>query len=143
MTAIPVSGSAGGDGLIGRKLADMRQTFLGSGLLTAGALLLVYAAFDDITTDNATSFTVEYSFLAVCGAWLLYLAIRVFAARRRVLGSVSLAALAVAVWSQFTIGSGLAQGWLTPYVLFGVAYLWFCILSATLVYSGGRPRLAG
>jgi hypothetical protein len=121
----------------------MRQTFLGSGLLTAGALLLVYAAFDDITTDNATSFPVEYSLLAVCGAWLLFLAVRLLAVRRRVLGSVSIAALAVALWSQFTIGLGLAQGWVTPYVVFWVAFLWFWIVSATLLYSELRPRLAG
>jgi len=121
----------------------MRQTFLGSGLLTAGALLVVYAAFDDITTDNSTAFTVEYSFLAVCGAWLLFLALRLFAARHRVLGSLSVAALAVALWAQFAIGLETAPGWWTPYVVFGVAYLWFWGLSATLVYSGLRPRLAG
>jgi hypothetical protein len=121
---------------------DMRQTFLGSGLLTAGALLLVYAAFDDITTDNATSFTVEYSFLAVCGAWLLFLATRLLAARRRVLGSISIAALAVALWSQATIGLGLAPGRVIPYVAFWIAFLWFWIVSATLLYTELRPRLA-
>ena len=129
--------------MIRRKLADMRQTFLGSGLLTAGALLLVYAAFDDITTDNATSFRVKYSLLAVCGAWLLFLATRLLAARRRVLGSVSVAALAVALWAQFTIGLGVAPGWVTPYVLFWVAFLWFWIVSATLLYSELRPHPAG
>lgn len=121
----------------------MRQTFLGSGLLTAGALLLVYAAVDDITTDNSTSFPLEYSMLAVCGAWLLLLVVRLFAARRRVLGSISIAALAVASWSQFTIGLGLAPGGVTPYVAFWVAFLWFWILSGTLMYSELRPRLAG
>ena len=45
-------------------------------IISIVALLLAYAAFDDIMTDNATSFTVEYTMLAACGAWFAFLAVK-------------------------------------------------------------------
>jgi hypothetical protein len=38
--------------------------------ITLVALLLVFAAFDDITTDNAATFRVEYTFLIGSPPWL-------------------------------------------------------------------------
>lgn len=120
----------------------MRQTFLGSGVLTAGALLLVYAAFDDITTDNAQAFPLEYSFLAVCAGWLLVLAFRLLRARRLVLGWISFAALVGALWAQPAIVRGAASGWRAEYVVIIAAYLWFWVVAAALIRSGWHLRTA-
>jgi len=51
--------------------ATGRLTLFRDGVITLVVLLLVFAAFDDITTDNATALPVEYSLLIACGAWLL------------------------------------------------------------------------
>ena len=40
------------------------RRLLRDAVVTIAALLLVFAAFDDITTDNATSFPLEYTILA-------------------------------------------------------------------------------
>jgi hypothetical protein len=45
--------------------------------ITLAALLLAFAALDDITTDTATTFTVEWIALAVCGVWLAIVSWRV------------------------------------------------------------------
>lgn len=120
----------------------MRQNFLGSGLLTAGALLLLDAAFDDITTDKATSFPLEYSFLAVCAAWLLVLGVRLVRARRLTFGWISIAALASALWAQRAIGPATAPGWRAEYTIIIVAYVWFWIVAAALIRWGWQPRTA-
>ena len=52
-------------------------------LISCGALLLAYAALDDITTDTATSFTFEYAMLAVCAAWFTWLGVQLVLRRRR------------------------------------------------------------
>jgi hypothetical protein len=44
--------------------------------ITIVALLLMFAALDDITTDNATTFSAEYSALAICGGWLAFVSAR-------------------------------------------------------------------
>jgi hypothetical protein len=36
---------------------------------TLAAVVLAFAAFDDITTDRATTFTFEWLGLAACGIW--------------------------------------------------------------------------
>ena len=46
------------------------------GVITIVVLLLVFAAFDDITTDHATTFRPEYSALIGCAAWLTFVAAR-------------------------------------------------------------------
>ena len=52
-------------------------------IISCGLLLLAYAAFDDIMTDNATSFTVEYAMLAVTAAWFAWLGARLIRRRLR------------------------------------------------------------
>ena len=120
----------------------MRKNFLGSGLLTAGALLLVYAAFDDITTDNATAFPVEYSFLALCAAWLLVLGIRLVRAQRPMFGWISIAAVAAALWAQRALGPAMVAGWRTEYTVITAAYVWFWFVAAALIRWGWHPRTA-
>jgi hypothetical protein len=65
-------------------------------------LLLSWAALDDITTDSANSFPLEYSFLVVAGTWFAALGGWLMTQGRKVLGACSLAAVAlgaVAFWS--------------------------------------------
>ena len=50
-------------------------------LISGVVLLLAYAAFDDIMTDNATSFLPEYAILAVAATWFAWLGVT--ALRRR------------------------------------------------------------
>ena len=59
---------------------------LRDGVLTLAALFLVFAAFDDITTDNATSFRAEYSALIACACWLSFVAMRLISTRHLILG---------------------------------------------------------
>jgi len=52
-------------------------------LISCGLLLLAYAAFDDIMTDNDTDFSQEYFMLVVCAAWFTWLGVRALLQRRR------------------------------------------------------------
>jgi hypothetical protein len=52
-------------------------------VVTIAALLLGFAAFDDITTDNATSFPLEYTTLTAAAIWLLFIAVRLMRRRRQ------------------------------------------------------------
>jgi hypothetical protein len=63
-----------------------KRPFLRDGLISLAALFLAYAALDDITTDNATSFPVEYTLLIACAAWFAFLAARMIRRRYRTLG---------------------------------------------------------
>jgi hypothetical protein len=113
-------------------------------LVTVPVLLLVFAAFDDITTDNAASFRVEYAFLVISAAWLLTVALRLLAARELTLGIVSIGALAGAVWGQRAIGPGITAGFRAEYVVAIAAYLWYWALALLLFCRGGaRGRETG
>jgi hypothetical protein len=117
------------------------QTFFRNGVVTSVALLLVYAAFDDIATDNATAFPVEYSLLVVCGAWLFFVAWDLVRRGYRFPGGVSVLAAAAAVWGQRAIVPGGAPGFRLEAGTLIVAYLWFWALSFWLLWSGRRRRL--
>jgi hypothetical protein len=117
--------------------------FVREGVVTFLALLLVFAAFDDITTDNATRFPVEYGILIVCAAWLVFVAWNLFVRGHRVLGSVSTLAVATAMWAQSGIGPGVVPGLRPAYVVISLAYIWFWALTFTLFWLGGRPHRVG
>lgn len=108
------------------------------------ALFFVFAAFDDITTDHATSFRVEYTALAACAVYLGFLAARLINLGHRTLGSLSLVALAGALWGQRGIGPGVAPGLWPEYVVTTGAFLWFTSLAVVLFVLGcrslSRPR---
>lgn len=106
------------------------------GVVTIAVMLLVFAAFDDITTDNATAFPLEYRFLILSAAWLFIVSIRLLLQRQRVLGIISLVALGAALWGQQGIGQGIKPGLWPEYVATTAAFLWFCALSLVLVYQG-------
>lgn len=112
--------------------------YLRDGLVTIGVLLLVFAAFDDITTDNATTFRFEYTILLACVGWLFLLGLRLLRHHDHVLGAVSLLALAAALWAQRAIGPGITPGFWSEYVVATAAYVWFSALSFVLLFRGWR-----
>ena len=67
-------------------------------VVTVVALVIAFLAFDDITTDNSTDFTVEYALLTAGATWLLVLAIRLIRSHHGGLGTTSLLFLAVGLW---------------------------------------------
>jgi hypothetical protein len=114
-------------------------------VVTIAALLLVFAAFDDITTDNATSFPLEYTILIASAVWLLFIAGRLMRHGHGLLGGISLLALAGAVWGQRAVGPGVvwgqrAAGFKPEYVAVMTAYGWFCALSLAMLWRAWRER---
>ena len=117
-------------------------------VVTIAALLLVFAAFDDITTDNATSFPLEYTILVGSAVWLLFIALRLMRRGRALLGGISLLALASAVWGQRAVGPGVVwrsggAGFKPEYVAVISAYGWFCALSLAMLWWAWRERSRG
>jgi len=110
--------------------------------VTLVALYLVWAAFHDITHGEA-DVTTEYAFLCVCAAWLAYVAVSLVRARHRVLGSMSLAALAAGVWGQREIGPGITAGLRPAYLATVGAFLWFLLLTGILAVMSWRAHREG
>jgi hypothetical protein len=110
------------------------------GVGTFAALLLAFAAFDDITTDNATTFRTEYTLLVGCAAWLALVAIRLLRTRHMVLGGISVVALSSAVWAQRAIGPGITPGFWPEYIVATASYLWFAALAFVLIWRGWREH---
>ncbi|MBP1648638.1 MAG: hypothetical protein H6Q30_2083 [Bacteroidetes bacterium] len=109
-----------------------------TGFATLAAVLLAFGAFDDITTDDAKTFTVEYALLVASGCWCLLVAISLLARRRIVFGLVSLILLAAAIWGQRAIGPGTLTSARPEYIATVIALCWFLVLSGILVVYGFR-----
>jgi len=74
----------------------------GRGAVSLIALLLSWLALDDITTDNANQFPLEYTFLVSAGICFAALGVSLVARRHAVAGLSSLVAVGlgvVAFWS--------------------------------------------
>jgi ABC-type polysaccharide/polyol phosphate export permease len=114
------------------------------GIVTLALTILAFLAFDDITTDDATTFTVEYSLLAVCAVWVAILSVRLALQRCFALSGISFCVLVAALWGQRFIGPGTVPS-LQPYYLATVfSIVWFLGLSVYLFASGlYRIRRAG
>jgi len=108
------------------------------GVVTFFMAALAFAACDDITTDNATSFVVEYLFLLVFAGWALFLAARLAWTRRIVLAGASFLVLGAAIWGQRLIGPGTIPSWQPEYIATAFALVWFLGLSLFLTASGFR-----
>jgi hypothetical protein len=108
--------------------------------ITLVALLLVFAAFDDITTDTATRFRAEYTFLVGCAGWLLFVAWSLMRGGHRTLGVVSLVALAGAWWAEDAIGPGMLPGLRPEYIVMTTAYFWFWALAGAMLWLAWRAR---
>jgi hypothetical protein len=94
---------------------------------------LAYAALDDITTDRATSFTVEYSILAGCGAWILVVAALFTRARHYILAVLSVIALFAAVWGLRDI-RGVVSRASPEFVAVAGAFLWFFTVAVVALW---------
>jgi hypothetical protein len=101
------------------------------GVVSLGVLLMTWLAGDDITTDNATTFPLEYAMLVLAAVWFAALGVALARRGRVVEGVASLAA----------VGLGVAACWDLPHHyqpfsrLNGFMYLslaWFFGLSIRL-----------
>jgi hypothetical protein len=92
---------------------------LRDGALTSLALLLSFAAFDDITTGNETDFTVEYGALVVSAGWLLFVVLSLVRSSRSVLGSISLVA-ALAAGDSLRAKADGGEGGIRNYMTFEI-----------------------
>jgi hypothetical protein len=124
-------------------LADVKRTGavarMRDGAVSFAALLLSFAAFDDITTGTETDFTLEYGALLVCAGWLLFVTLELIRASRRAIGLASLVALAGAFWAQLQIGPEMIAPW-PAYAATAIAFLWFVGVAVFLVVSGWRDH---
>lgn len=103
------------------------------------ALLLSFAASDDITTDNDTDFTLEYGALGICWIAVMLVAAGLLRRGHRVLGVSSAVVLAAALWgSRLAIRPGIVPGWWPEYVVVVGTFLWFALLSVVLLSIGWR-----
>ena len=104
--------------------------------VTIALVVLAWLALEDITTDNSTGFTPEYTLLTACGAWCLFLAYDLLKQGYRRLGTASMVALAAAVWvASDGIGHKRDGGWSIfwpEYTVMLVASLWFLALAIVL-----------
>jgi peptidoglycan/LPS O-acetylase OafA/YrhL len=74
----------------------------GRGAISLIVLIFTWLALDDITTDNADQFPLEYTVLVLAGMWFAVLGAWLIAKRRALAGVCSLVAVAVGVvafWS--------------------------------------------
>ena len=112
-----------------------------AGAVTFVVVAMAFLALDDITTDNATRFPLEYSFLTGAAAWCLLVSVWMARTGHQVLAAVSLLALGGAVWGQRAVGPGIAP-WQPEYLATLVALGWFLALSVILVVLGMRGKRA-
>lgn len=77
----------------------------GRGAVLLMVLVLSWLALDDITTDNADTFALEYTFLVSAGIYSVALAVSLAAQRRYLPAIVSLVA----------VGLGVAAFWSLPH----------------------------
>jgi hypothetical protein len=110
--------------------------------ITASTVLLAYLAFDDITTDSALSFRIEWTAIAGCAAWFTVASYWLMRQGFRKLGGISLAVVAVAALSQSSINGGaIASTWFARLALL-VALAWFAALAAIMVWLAARGTSA-
>jgi len=121
--------------------------FFAQAAVTIALGVLAWLALEDITTDNSTGFTPEYTLLAACAAWCLFLAFDLLKRGYRLPGTVSVVAVAAAVWAAFDgLGHKRDGGWSEfwpEYTVVLVAWLWFSMLAMILAALGRRAMPAG
>ena len=108
------------------------------GFITLAAVLMAYAAFDDITTDDAATFTVEYIILIFCTSWILFVSIILLIKRKLIIGTASFAVLAVVIWGQQTIGPATIAGFKTGHIAMLTSLGWFFCISIFMLIAGFR-----
>lgn len=116
---------------------QLRGQQMRDAVLTFVAVLFAFAAFDDITTDTATTFTFEWAGLGFCAAVLLMVSVRLVRSTHRWLGLVSVIALVVAVSAGSTIRPG-TDPFRIEYLATMVALIWFLGLGGILATLAWR-----
>jgi len=122
---------------LGQRAERSRRELLRDAAVTLAAVLLAFAAFDDITTDTATTFTFEWVGLAVCGVWLLIVSWRLLRSEHRWLGSISVVALVAAVGAGSAIRPGTGPFQLESLTTIA-GLLWFLGLVGVLTGQAWR-----
>jgi hypothetical protein len=121
--------------------------FFARAAVTIGLVVLAWLALDDITTDNSTGFRPEYTLLAVCGAWCLFLAYDLLKQGYRRVGTTSIVAVASAAWvASDGLGHKRDGGWSVfwpDYTVMLVAWLWFLAIAIVLIARGWRVMPTG
>lgn len=107
-------------------------------VISCCAIVLVVGAFDDITTDDARHFTVEYCALVLSSMWFAYIAVRLTRLGYRTLGILSFVSLAAGAWGQSRLDRNIVPSRSVPYLITVVAIFWFVALSIFLLYLGSR-----
>jgi len=129
----------------GRTIAAMANgNWLVLGGITLAAMALAMLALDDITTDNATQFPVEYGILTVCAAWLLSVAWPLWRSGSRRNAALILASLAVAtLLCAGGIGHKRDGGWAAywpQYVVLLWAWIHGIVVGILMIRHGLRPK---
>ena len=107
------------------------------GMLSLCVLVLSWLALDDITTDNATSFRVEYTMLVLAGLWFAWLGVALLRKGRAAIGAVSLAAVGIGVLAFWSLPHH--YGTASTLNVLGLAPIaWFVGVAAWLI-GWGRP----
>lgn len=115
-----------------------RRDFLRDAALTLAAVILAFAALDDITTDTAATFTVERFALAACAVWLLSVAWRLVRGGHRLLGAVSVVMLVASAAAQSALGPGAVPGRWFEYLVTLARLGWFLGLAGILAVFAWR-----
>jgi len=109
----------------------------GRGWASLVVLAFSWLALDDITTDNATRFPLEYTILVLAGLWFSVLGAWLVAKGRAVAGIGSLVAVVMGVVAFCSLPHHYQPP--SPVNLMGYAPLaWFLALAVWLVAARGR-----
>jgi hypothetical protein len=109
-----------------------RRDLLQDAALTFAAVMLAFAALDDITTDKDASFAFERFALAACAVWLFMVAWRLVHGGHRLLGVVSVSILVASAAAQPAIGPG-TDPFKFEYLVTVAGLVWFLGLAGMLV----------
>jgi hypothetical protein len=102
------------------------------------AVVLAFLALDDITTDRATSFTLERVSLAGCAGWFLYVAWRFWQQGQRLPALLSFGLVAIGALANPAIGQDPAPNPLA-YLATIAGLAWFLLVAAMLAGAAWLP----
>ena len=113
------------------------------GLMTLLVVALAVLAFDDITTDTATTFVVEWGLLTAAAAWAAVLTLRLAHRGDAAFAAFSFVCLCAALWGRRAIGPGTRPSWQPAYVAVVGALAGYVVIAvALLVRASGTARHA-
>jgi hypothetical protein len=122
-----------------------RWLFLGG--VTLAAMVLVWLALDDITTDNATQFPGEYGMLAAGGVWLLFIGWQLLRGGSRTNAAITVVSIAAATWMAVGgIGHKRDGGWAVfwpQYLILAWAWIHGVVVGILMIRRGTRASGAG